>query len=110
MDSKEIEELREKLNDTIKSVRAVKGEQFAEFLQWLTAATHLQGMVANICMALDDEDMTKAVGEQLNGVLAHATSLLANAYDMEEKEVRELLKWTSTMQNHIMALYTGDES
>lgn len=100
---KEIYDLKEKINDTMESVRAVKGETFAEILEFLNYGVQMTKLVA---MASKDADsvLLEAMSRQLATTMTMATDLLFKAHNFKQEDEDEIFKFVHQMSEHVDAV------
>lgn len=92
--------LKEKIEETIESITAIKGAPFAKLVGYMVSATHLSHMIAVSVDHLDDRQRY-VVKHQLSATLALGTTLISEANGFGEAEIKEILDWTNTITQHI---------
>lgn len=100
-----------KIDDSLKSIQAIKGERYRDVVAWLISGLHLQRMLKVVCKEVDSEHLDKVIGHQTSLVLAQATAMLCSDLGMKkETECRELMNWAETLVEHLHeALMKEDE-
>lgn len=90
-----------KIDDSLKSIGAIKGEHYRNVVAWLIGGLHLQHMVKALCEEIGSEDIDKTVGMQLSLVLANATAMLTSDLNLGEDGVKEIMGWAETLTEHL---------
>jgi hypothetical protein len=102
MNNKAMKAADKKIDDSLKSIAAIKGERYRDVVAWLISGLHLQRMLKVICAEVDSEHIDKVIGHQTSLVLAQATSMLCSDIGIKsETECRELMNWADTLVEHL---------
>lgn len=100
MTPKELQELRQVINETMSSVRAIKGEEFTDILDFMNQSIQLTKIVTSLASNAEPR-IREIVGIQLTHTMAMACNLIMNAYCFEEKEQEEIIKWAEMISNRV---------
>jgi hypothetical protein len=100
--------LKEKIDASVTSIRAIKGDKFASLVGFLVSAQHLSNMIATVSRLLPD-DKRFIVQTQAVNTLALATTLLAEAYELSEEDLKELMQWSETLTKMVEEEITKGE-
>lgn len=103
--AKEKASLEEKLQETIDSLRAIKGEEFAELIRFISGVAHTAKMMG-IAMREAPEAVQQVVAMQYSTTGAIGTNLIVNLLKLQEKEIEEVMGWSDTIGSHVE--YTMD--
>jgi hypothetical protein len=110
MNNKILKELQEKVDDSMDSVEAIQGAGFRNLLAHVMACSQAMRMLSAIHQKYADDEQLDATAKSIASVLAKGSSLLADAYDINEDRCEELMKWVETLDNHILdALKEADK-
>lgn len=102
MEPKEIQDVREMLEDVIESVRNVHGQDFTNFVMLMTTAAQLQTRIAALReAALDPEHnqekeyFVRRNAEVVQTLLASMCANIGNICGLEDEKLQEGLDWSS---------------
>lgn len=92
--------LHERIEEVLESIRAVKGDRFADMVYVSFMGAHAVKMVGT-AMADVDETIRDVVGRQLGHSIAAFMSLLAEMAQLSEQDCKELMNWSDTLCGHV---------
>lgn len=98
---KVIEELQQKINESMDSIEAIQGEKFKQLLSLLMTSSQHMRFMSMLVHKYEKDKMVKKAGEHAAEVLSMASTLLAASYEMSEKQMEEMMKWVETFDGHI---------
>lgn len=98
---KVIEELQQKINESMDSVEAIQGEKFKQLLSLLMTASQHMRFMSMLVHKYDKDKMVKKAAEHAAETLSMASTLLAESYEMTEEQMAEMMKWMETFDGHI---------
>lgn len=92
------DELRESVNESIESIRAIKGDAYAK----VVSVAHIQLHVAR-CFKILAKDVPEPIMEamllQYSQMMSLNLKLLRDAYKFTDQELEEIVKWANTLDN-----------
>lgn len=95
-----VQQVRETIDEMMTSVRAVKGESYADLLLFLSTGMHLTKMVAFAIRGAEPR-VADALGRQLASTLELATGMLIDAYNLTEKDEEEVFKFAEKISDQV---------
>lgn len=102
MQPKFVRDLETRINDTMHSIKAIKGADFAEATHCLFKGTHA---TANLGLVLHQSDISESVRskltDQLNNCMSSHMNLIVNLIGLQEKDVIEMMSWVDVMHKHV---------
>ena len=103
MKAKEIlKQLQERVDDSMDTVEAVQGAAFRNLLAHVMACSQVMRLLAAVTDKYEDDDLVETASKQVAHVLAKSSSMLADAYDINEDKCEELMKWVETLDQHVV--------
>ena len=96
-----IADLHERIEDSLASIRAVKGDKFADIVYVSFMATHAIKMVGTYTASQGDNRASDIVGRQLAHSVAAMMSLIASLADLSAEDCKELMNWSDTLCEHV---------
>lgn len=96
-----IDQLQQRVDDALDSVEAIQGPEFRNLLAHVMACSQVMRLMHAI-MDEYDADLVRRAGEQAAMVLSKGSSMLADAYNIDESKVQELMKWVETLDGHVV--------
>jgi hypothetical protein len=96
-----IAELQERIDDSLASIRAVKGDKFADIVYVSFMAAHAIKMVGTYMASQGDDRARDIVGRQLGHSVAAMLSLIAGLANLSSKDCDELMSWSDTLCEHV---------
>jgi len=95
-----VQQVRETIDEMLTSVRAVKGESYADLLLFLSTGMHLTKMIA-FAIRGSEQRLVDAIGHQLASTLELATGMLIDAYNLTEKDEEELFSFAEKISDQV---------
>lgn len=99
---KEIRELKVSIDETMRSIRAVKGENYEDIVEFLLMGVQLTKLVAFLCRELTEEQ-TNMIAKHTAGTLGRGSELLFRAYNFTEEQEQEVIDWVDQLSKRIDA-------
>jgi predicted kinase len=96
-----VEQLQERVDESMDTVEAVKGEDFRNLLAFVMGCSQAMRLMAQVMKNHEDDHLIEACGKQIAHVLAKGSSMIADAYKFDEEQVQELMKWVDTLDSHV---------
>lgn len=96
-----VRDLHTRIEDSLESIRAVKGEKFADIVYVSFMGAHAIKMVGTYMKRGTDEEAREAVGRQLGHSIAAMMSLLASLANLTEQDCKDLMTWSDTLCAHV---------
>jgi predicted kinase len=96
-----VEQLQQRVDESMDTVEAVKGENFRNLLAFVMGCSQLMRLMSQVNNKYEDDDMIGATAQQMAHVLAKGSSMIADAYKFDDKQVEELMKWVETLDGHV---------
>lgn len=97
-----LEDLQQKVDDAMESVKAIQGEQFYQLLGLIMASSQHMRVMAMITTKYPDDPVIKTAGNHAASTLSKASAMVADAYQFDENKMAELMKWVETLDGHIV--------
>jgi hypothetical protein len=97
-----IKNLQQKIDDSMESIEAIQGVGFRNLLAHVMACSQAMRMMSAIQQQYSDDANLEIAARSMASVLAKGSSMLADAYDLDEGKCEELMKWVETFDNHII--------
>lgn len=98
---KVIEELQQKIHDSMDSIEAIQGEKFKQLLSLLMTSSQHMRFMAMLVHRNEKDKMIRKAAEHAAETLSMASTLLAESYQMTEEQMQEMMKWVETFDGHI---------
>jgi hydroxymethylpyrimidine/phosphomethylpyrimidine kinase len=95
-----VQQVRETIDEMLTSVRAVKGDSYADLIVFLSTGMHLTKMVAFAVRGAESR-MVDALGHQLASTLDLATGMLFEAYNLTKQDENEILKFAEKISDQV---------
>jgi hypothetical protein len=103
MSTKEIiQQLQERVDESMDTVEAVQGAGFRNLLAHVMACSQVMRMLAALTDKYEDDELMETASKQVAHVLAKGSSMLADAYSIDEDKCEELMKWVETLDKHVI--------
>lgn len=96
-----VKQLQERVDESMDTIENVKGENFRNLLAFVMGASQLMRLMSQLHVKYEDDEMVGAVAQQAAHVLAKGSSLIADAHNMSDDDVAELMKWVETLDGHV---------
>lgn len=97
-----VRDLHTRIEDSLESIRAVKGDQFADIVYVSFMGAHAVKMVGTYMhRGSADEEARDAVGRQLGHSIAAMMSLIASLAKLSEQDCKDLMTWSDTLCAHV---------
>lgn len=97
-----IADLHERIDDSLDSIRAVKGDRFADIVYVSFMGAHAMKMVGTYMRRQEGESEARdMIGRQLGHSLAAFMSIIAELAKLTEKDCKEVLTWSDTLCEHV---------
>lgn len=96
-------ELQERIDDCLNSVQAIQGDNFRDLLAFVLQSSQLMRLTSIVVDTLKEheEKMAGALADETSKALARGATLLAEAYEMTDEQMQELMKWVETIDGHV---------
>ena len=102
MQPKFVHDLETRINETMHSIEAIKGSDFAEATHCLFKGTHATSNLGLILGQSDiDESVRAKITHQITSCLSSQMSMIVNLIKLEEGDVLEMLRWTDVLHGHV---------
>ena len=96
-----LKELQERVDESLDSVEAIQGAAFRNLLAHVMACSQVMRLLSALNSKYEDDDLVETAAKQCAHVLAKSSSMLADAYDINEEKCEELMKWVETLDGHV---------
>lgn len=96
-----VRDLHERIEDSLASIRAVKGEKFADIVYVSFMGAHAIKMVGTYMKRGHDDEARDAVGRQLGHSIAAMMSLIADLANLSQQDCKEMMTWSDTLCEHV---------
>ena len=97
-----VRDLHTRIEDSLESIRAVKGETFADIVYVSFMGAHATKMVGSVLLHSDVSDEARdAVGRQLAHAIAAFMSLIASHAKLTQQDCKDLMTWSDTLCDHV---------
>lgn len=96
-----VRDLHTRIEDSLESIRAVKGNQFADIVYVSFMGAHAMKMVGTYMRRDGDSEARDVVGRQLGHSIAAMMSLIASLAKLSEQDCKELMTWSDTLCDHV---------
>jgi hypothetical protein len=97
-----ITNLQTRIHESMSSIRAIKGDKFADATNCLFRGTHTS---ANLNVLLSqsgvDESLRANLMDQLTSTLSSHMNLIVNLNGFQDEDVEEMMKWVDVMHKHV---------
>jgi len=97
-----VKQLQERVDESMDTIENVKGENFRNLLAFVMGASQLMRLMSQIHIKYQDDELIDAVAQQTAHVLAKGSSLIADAHNMGDQDLEELMKWVDTLDGHVV--------
>lgn len=97
-----LEQLQERVDESMDSVEAIQGAAFRNLLAHVMACSQVMRLLSALNSKYEDDDLVETAAKQVAHVLAKSSSMLADAYDIDEDKCGELMKWVETLDGHVV--------
>lgn len=102
MKPKFITDFQTRINETMSSIKAIKGEQFAEATHCLFKGTHATNNLYALLINTDMEESVRTkVMDQITHALSAHMSLVVNLMKAPEQDINEMLNWVDVLHKHV---------
>lgn len=98
--NKHQEEAHQKVKEMIQSIKAIKGEQYAEIVEFLSMGVHLTKMIA-VLVKPHPAYVAEAMGNHISGTLDTAAGLIFAGYKISEQDQDEMMTWIEKISDQI---------
>ena len=95
-------ELQEKIDDVLDVVGNIQGDKFRDLLAFVLQSTQVMRL-ASVGVAKYEDDLAKTLAEETAKTLSLASSMIADAYELNDKQLEELMKWVETVDGHVIS-------
>jgi hypothetical protein len=92
-----ISDLQTSIQETIDSIKAIQGEPYARAVSFVHMSFHLGRLISIIANREAPDAAIHGVLGQLAQMTDLGLSTMADAYNMPEKTVKEILEWGKTL-------------
>ena len=96
-----VKQLQERVDDSMDTVEAVKGEDFRNLLAFVMGCSQLMRLMSQVRVKHGEDEMIDATAQQMAHVLAKGSSMIADAYKFNDEQIAELMKWVETLDGHV---------
>lgn len=94
-----IQDMHTRIKDSLETVKAVKGEKFADCAYLMFLAAHTQMLVNSVLQGVENEKARMVCGLQMAGTMASLLDRVTEGLKMED--IDELTKWSDTLVGHV---------
>jgi len=102
MKPKFIADLETRINESMNSIRAIKGEKFAAATHCLFRGTHA---TSNLNLLLSHSDIDASIRakmtDQLTSCMSTHMNLIVNLGELNDDDVLEMMNWVDVLHKHV---------
>jgi hypothetical protein len=97
-----LDDLHERIDDSLDSIRAIKGDRFADIVYVSFMGAHAMKMVGTYMSKQKGESMAREmIGRQLGHSIAAFMAMIAELAKLTEDDCKELMNWSDTLCEHV---------
>jgi hypothetical protein len=93
-------EMQQKVKEMMKSIKTIKGEQYAEIVDFLSMCVHLTKMVAVLSKG-QRQEVIDGMGEHLTLTLDTAATLIFQGHKISEEDQDEIMTWVEKISDQV---------
>lgn len=97
-----VKDLQQKIDESMESIEAIQGVGFRNLLAHVMACSQAMRMMSALHQQYSDDEHVEITAKSIASVLAKGSSMLAEAYQLDDEKCEELMKWVETFDNHII--------
>lgn len=98
--NKHRDEMQQKVKEMMDSIKTIKGEQYAEIVEFLSMCVHLTKMVA-VLVKPQPQHVAEALGGHLTMTLDAAAGLIFDGYKISDAEQDEIMTWIEKISEQV---------
>jgi hypothetical protein len=98
-----VEQLQARVDESMDTVEAIQGMGFRNLLAHVMACSQAMRMMNALTSKYEDDELVEAAAKGVAHVMAKGSSLLADAYNLDESKCEELMKWVDTLDKHVLS-------